>query len=181
MNRFLVGKKVYLAPFELDDAKLACKWFNDFEVTKFLQMRFPLNLFKEEELLKKITTSEKDVLLKICLTENDKPIGTAGLHGINTINRNAVFGISIGEKAEWNKGYGTEATELLVGYAFEKLNLNKVSLRVYAYNPRGKKTYEKVGFKLEGILRQEVFYGGTYHDEFLMGILAEEWFKKAEN
>src|SRR5438477_214806 len=77
------------------------------------------------------------VPLSIVLNATDRLIGVAGLHSINQKDRHAAFGISIGEKEEWGKGYGTEATRLIVGYAFETLNLNRVWLHVHAHNERG--------------------------------------------
>ena len=69
----------------------------------------------------------------------------------------------------------TEATRLITGYAFETLNLNRVALRVYEDNERGVKAYEKVGFKREGVLRQDIYREGRYWNTFLMSILREEW------
>src|SRR5206468_7752591 len=75
----------------------------------------------------------------------------------------------------WGKGYGTEATRLMVQYAFDTLNLNRVWLHVLEYNERGIRCYEKVGFKKEGLLRQEHFRDGRYWDTHLVAILRDEW------
>ena len=64
---------------------------------------------------------------------------------------------------------------LIVAYGFETLNLNRISLRVYEYNPRGIKAYEKAGFKQEGVLRQDVYRLGKYWDTIVMAVLREEW------
>jgi len=82
---------------------------------------------------------------------------------------------SSGEKAEWSKGYATEATHLLIGHAFETLNLNRVWLHVYDKNPRALRAYEKVGFKKEGVLRQDHYREGRYWNTIVMAILREEW------
>ncbi|MBI3800044.1 MAG: GNAT family N-acetyltransferase, partial [Deltaproteobacteria bacterium] len=81
----------------------------------------------------------------------------------------------IGEKSEWSKGYGTEATALITGYAFETLNLNRVGLQVYEDNERGIKAYERVGFKREGLLRQMMYREGRYWHTITMSMLREEW------
>ncbi len=102
-------------------------------------------------------------------------IGSAGLHQIHFKDRHAEFGILIGEKSAWRKGYGTEVTALMTGYGFETLNLNRVWLRVHEDNQHGIKAYEKVGFKREGVLRQHKYREGRYVDVMVMGILKEEW------
>jgi RimJ/RimL family protein N-acetyltransferase len=84
-------------------------------------------------------------------------------------------GIAIGERDFWGRGYGTEAMQLVLGYAFLELNLRRVSLALHAYNERALKSYEKAGFKLEGVMRGEVLREGRRTDTLFMGILREEW------
>jgi RimJ/RimL family protein N-acetyltransferase len=129
----------------------------------------------EEEFIRKVNANENDVLLGIVLPENDRLIGTTGLHRLDVRNRHACFGITIGEQDARGKGHGTEATRLIVRHALETLNLNRVWLQVYEYNTRGIRTYEKVGFRIEGRLRQDTFRDGRYWDTLVMGILREEW------
>jgi RimJ/RimL family protein N-acetyltransferase len=66
----------------------------------------------------------------------------------------------------------------MVGYAFETLNLNRIWLNVYEYNQRGVRAYEKVGFRREGVLRQDTFRDGRYWDTIAMAVLREEWRKE---
>jgi RimJ/RimL family protein N-acetyltransferase len=81
----------------------------------------------------------------------------------------------IGEKLEWNKGYGSEVMSLLVKHCFETLNLNRVMLRVYTDNIRAVRSYEKAGFVLEGRLREAVYKFGKYDDVLIMSVLRSEW------
>src|SRR5205814_646415 len=81
----------------------------------------------------------------IVVRTSDRLIGGTGFHHIDFRNRHVGFGITIGEKEEWGKGYGTEATRLMVQHAFETLNLNRVWLHVYEYNQRGIRAYERAG------------------------------------
>jgi RimJ/RimL family protein N-acetyltransferase len=150
-NAFLTGQAIYLRPLELGDAPLLAQWFNDPEFIRTLRRYLPMTLLEEEAFLRK-------------LAENEDPV---------------IFGIGIGEKNCWGQGYGTEATRLVVDYAFRTLNLNRVSLEVYEYNPRGLHVYEKVGFRLEGRLRQDTFRDGRYWDTLILGILREEWMSAA--
>lgn len=95
-------------------------------------------------------------------------------------NRNSIMRISIFDHEVWGNGYGTEAMFLLLGYGFEILNLHRIGLDVYSFNKRGIKSYEKLGFKQEGIIRDELFYDGEYHDSIIMGVLKDE-FNQIEN
>jgi RimJ/RimL family protein N-acetyltransferase len=174
-NPFLTGTNIYLRPLEREDAQQCVAWFNNPEITRWLLMYRPINLRAEEEFIDKALQSEHDLVLGIVVQNNDRLIGGTGLHQIDFKNRHAGFGISIGEKEEWDKGYGTEATRLMVRHAFETLNLNRVWLHVYEYNQRGIRTYEKVGFQKEGILRQDTYGEGRYWDTIVMAILREEW------
>jgi RimJ/RimL family protein N-acetyltransferase len=174
-NPFLIGTKIYLRPLEREDAKQCVSWFNHPEITRTLLTYRPINLRAEEEFLDKALQSEHDLVLGIVVQGTDRLIGGTGLHQMDFKNRQAGFGITIGEKVEWGKGYGTEATDLMVQHAFETLNLNRVWLRVYEYNPRGIRVYEKVGFQKEGVLRQESYREGCYWDTIVMAILRQDW------
>lgn len=81
----------------------------------------------------------------------------------------------IGEPNAQNKGYGTEVSRLILRYAFEQLNLNRVQLRVYEYNARAKRCYEKAGYREEGRLRQARFWRGRCWTVLLMAALREEY------
>ena len=106
--------------------------------------------------------------------ETDNLIGMTGLHHIDARNRHASFGITIGDKQLWGKGHGTKATGLMIRHAFRTLNLNRLWLHVYEYNPRAIRVYEKLGFRIEGRLRQDMFRDGRYWDTLVMGVLREE-------
>jgi RimJ/RimL family protein N-acetyltransferase len=74
-----------------------------------------------------------------------------------------------------DRGLGTEAVRMIVGYGFEQLGLHRISLQVYAFNPRARHVYEKVGFIEEGVLRDELRYRDQWVDATVMSILAHEW------
>ena len=161
INAFRIGKALYLRPLERADAPLLQHWINDPEVTRSLLAYRPINLAAEERWLDELYKTDHDVVLGIAIAATDKLIGASGLHQIDYKNRHAQFGIMLGDTHEWNKGYGTEATALMVAYAFETLNLNRVWLHVYETNTYGIKAYERVGFRKEGVLRQDTFREGA--------------------
>jgi RimJ/RimL family protein N-acetyltransferase len=171
---FLVGSQIYLRPLERADAPALAAWLNDAEVTRFLTLYRPLSLAAEEDYIDRMRQGD-DIALAIVLRADDRLIGGTGLHAMDTRCRRASFGVFIGDKQEWGKGYGSEATRLMLGYAFETLNLNRVWLHVYEYNERGIRAYEKLGFRREGVLRQDTFRDGRYWDTITMAVLREEW------
>jgi ribosomal-protein-alanine N-acetyltransferase len=174
-NPYLIGRTIYLRPPEVEDAPALVTWFNDPEVTRTLRHYQPMSLAKEKEFLEQINRSETEIALAIVVRETDQFIGVAGFRDLSVRHRHAAFGISIGEKTMWGRGYGAEATQLLVRHAFQTLNLNRVQLEVYEFNKGAIRCYEKAGFQLEGRLRQTHFAEGRYWDTLVMGILRDEW------
>ena len=174
-NAFLIAPAVYLRPLELSDAPTLAPWFNDQEVARFTLQYRPVSLPREEEVLRRATASDTDLVLGVVVRETNQLVGVTGLDQLDPRNRHARFGITIGDKAQWGKGHGTAAARLVVRHAFETLNLNRVWLHVYEYNERGLKVYEKAGFRREGRLRQDTFRDGRYWDTLVMAALRDEW------
>jgi RimJ/RimL family protein N-acetyltransferase len=174
IHPFLIGDQIYLRPLEPGDARQITPWVNDPDVTCNLFIYKPMSLQQEEEFLAKLT-KDGAIALGIALRSSDRLIGSAGLHDIDYKNGQCTFGILIGAKEEWGKGYGTEATRLFVDFAFGTLNLHRFWLHVYEYNVRGIRAYEKVGLQKEGTLRQARYHDGRYWDTYVMAILRQEW------
>jgi len=105
----------------------------------------------------------------------DKLIGELGLEVVDWSGREAFVGLGIGESEYWSKGYGTDIMNILLRFAFTELNLKRVSLGVFEYNPRAIRSYEKAGFRHEGRLRSLLHREGRRWDNLFMGILREEW------
>jgi len=172
---FIVGKSLYLRPLEKSDIDEAyIGWVNDIKVTQnMVTGAFPNNMEKLEAYYHSMTTSSSHVILAIADKKTNKHIGNIALNGINWIDRIANLGIMIGDKSYWGKGYGTEATKLMVSYAFNRLNLHKLWLGVYAGHKAAIRIYEKAGFVEEGCLKQEFYRNGKYHDTTIMGLINE--------
>lgn len=178
-NVIAIGAKVSLRPLNKKDAAIFVPWVNDPEVIRTLAIGTQtLGVQDEEVFIEKTNASAHDEVFGIVVKATDQLIGSTGLDQIDFRNRRAHFGIMIGEKSEWGKGYGTEATALVVQYAFVVLDLNRVQLFVYEYNPYAIRAYEKVGFQSEGVLRQDHFYAGRHWDTIVMAIVRGEWEKR---
>lgn len=173
----LRAPRVYLRPAERDDLERFVRWFADAEVTRYLALRAPFSLAAEERWFDQMLGSQgkRDYHFVICLVEDGTPIGTAGLHGISGMEGNAEFGISIGEKAYWNQGYGTEALHAICDFGFGALRLERIQLQVYAPNRRARRSYEKAGFVHEGTQRHAMFAEGDFWDVDVMSLLRDEW------
>jgi len=107
--------------------------------------------------------------------EKDQLIGFIGFDGLNWTDRDTYVAIGIGEKDCWSKGYGSDAMRVMLRYGFSELNLHRVSLSVFEFNPRGIRSYEKCGFKHEGRVHEFVLRNGKRWDMLHMGILRREW------
>jgi RimJ/RimL family protein N-acetyltransferase len=171
------GEKVYLRPAERDDIELFVRWFADAETTRYLASRAPFSKAMEERWFDSMLEQQgkKSYHFVICLLDDDRPIGTAGFHHVNEEDGNAAFGISIGEKQEWSKGYGTDALRAICDFGFGQLRLERIELDVYEPNRRAQRSYEKAGFVKEGTLRHAHFSDGRFHDVVRMSLLREEW------
>lgn len=177
----IYGERIRLRAVEREDIKFFHDWLNDPEVTRGLALYLPLSMADEEnwfDALSKRDMNEKPFAIEIKKGKTWKLIGNCGFHAIEQQNRCGEVGIVIGDKTEWNKGYGAEVMILLQRHGFETLNLNRVFLRVYADNVRAVRSYEHAGFVLEGRLREANFKHGKYEDVLLMGILRSEFVKK---
>jgi RimJ/RimL family protein N-acetyltransferase len=112
--------------------------------------------------------------------QDDLLIGDVGLDGVRWNHGDAFVGIGIGNREYWGKGYGTDAMRLILRYAFGELNLQRVSLNVFEYNPRAIRSYEKLGFIHEGRSRGVLRRDGRRYDLVYMGILREEWLVQSQ-
>ncbi|MBD3195811.1 MAG: GNAT family N-acetyltransferase [Candidatus Lokiarchaeota archaeon] len=176
---FIKGENLDLVPSHPDWNELYCKWSNDPEVRVFARNVMPNTIEDTKKWLK--PREEKGapdhIVMTIWHKQNKKPIGVIGLGDINWFNRWANAFIQIGDKDYWKKGIATEATEMLLKYAFEEVNLNKVSGGVIVENIGSWKVAEKVGFKFEATLKNEFYVNGKYHDVKRYCYLREDWFK----
>ncbi|MCL4394913.1 MAG: GNAT family N-acetyltransferase [Chloroflexi bacterium] len=171
------GRLVQLGAHQREYLPKFVEWMNDWEVRRFLNpaAALPLSLEDETKWFEEGRRAEGSYLFAILTLAENKLIGSCGLHKVDLKNRSGVFGIFIGDKAYWSKGYGTDATLALLGFAFGELGLHRVELEVNDFNPRAVRAYEKAGFRRDGVERQSLYREGKFHDTFLMSILREEW------
>ena len=175
MSGFLIGERVYLRPLAKEDLIHLRKWVNDAEVRGLIGEVRPMTQIGAEQYLEKVQNDESRVWFVIVLKEDGKVIGEAGLLRMFHAWRTTDLTIILGEKEEWGKGYGTEAIDLLLDYAFGNLNFHRVAVGVVGFNEAAVRFYEKAGFTKEGIQRDGYYYDHEYHDFIMMSILEDDF------
>ena len=135
----------------------------------------PTSLEAEEDWYARVSKAENQSLFTVYEKSELRPIGTTGLGEINHTHRTAEFGIMIGDKESWGKGYGTEVTRLILEYGFICLGLHNIHLWANAANERGIRAYQRAGFRMAGRWRQAKRRGDRAYDLVLMDCLATEF------
>ena len=105
--------------------------------------------------------------------DDDRFIGTVAVHDIDWLSNTGTIGIAIHKPENWNKGYGTEALQLLVKFCWTSLNMRRLELSVHEFNERAMRVYEKLGFKECGIFHGKHFIDGEYVDTHYMELFRE--------
>lgn len=178
----LTGDKVVLRPFQPDDIPAMLKALADPEVLRLTgSVHYDAETVlgpDEADSARRFYTSRNEQPDRLDLAVIDKAagrcVGEVVLNQWDEGNRSCNFRTLIGPAGR-DRGLGTEALRLIVGYGFEQLGLHRISLDVYAFNPRARHVYEKVGFVAEGVLRDALRYADGWVDATVMSILDHEW------
>jgi len=180
MNDVFAGKLVRLSAFDPEEmSKAFTRWNLNSEYQRLLNSmpnRMQSAKSNAKWMEKEVEEmSPESYFFSIRTLAEDKLIGELGLDVVNWAGRDAFVGLGIGETAYWSKGYGTDVMNVLLRFAFTEINLRRVTLNVFEYNPRAIRSYEKAGFRHEGHLRDFLNREGRRWNEVYMGILREEW------
>lgn len=169
------GERIYLSPINLEDAEVYTKWMNDPSITNNTHASARLmNVEAEKEWIQS-SLCNQDYQFAIVLKENDTLLGNCGIMNLNSIDQVATVGIFIGEEEYRSNGYGAEALRLLLSYGFDVLHLHNMDLKVFSFNTRAIRCYEKVGFREYGRRHESYYLNGSYHDQIMMEILEKDW------
>ena len=171
----LTGERTVLRPFTEADTEDMAEIIDDPEVRRFTGA--PAKEPTHEQLRSWYgSRSAQSDRLDLAVTDRGtgELVGEVVLYEWDPAARSCTFRTLVGPRGR-DRGFGTEATRLIVGYGFERLGLHRISLEAYAYNARALRVYEKVGFRVEGIRREVEFRDGEWVDEVLMAVLDHEW------
>lgn len=175
------GQKVRLRALEKKDLPNIMEHWNTWESRRNLMMYFPMSELFEEKWLERAMLhnplSDGQLTLAIEERETKQFVGTISLHDI-VPNLKAEIGIAIHNPLNHNKGFGTDAMNVMLWYGFHVLNLHNIMLRVWSTNERAIHVYKKIGFHQAGVLRERNFIEGRYRDEILMDMLQSEFFER---
>jgi RimJ/RimL family protein N-acetyltransferase len=173
----LKGNKVYLKLIEKEGLGKRVEWINDPDIQKTLNYDYPTSLARTESWFYKVVMDLTRRDFEVYDIENDKYIGFAGLMDIKYPVMKAEFYAVIGDKTYWRGGYGTEVYKILVDYGFKELGLNKIYGFQLLHNEGAHRVIEKLGWKRDGLLRQDLYSHGKIVDRYIVSILREDWAK----
>ncbi len=166
------GNRIILREKRKEDAKYFAYWYNQPDVMFKCGFTEPTS----EEMEIKILENESEDSDWYTITDLDgNIIGETGLLRMWPVWHCTDLSIIIPDPAMQEKGYGTEAMQLMIDLAFQKYEMNRIAIGVVAKNTNAVKFYEKIGFKKEGIQEQGYFYENEYSDFIMMRILRNEW------
>jgi RimJ/RimL family protein N-acetyltransferase len=174
----ITGQRIVLREYVMEDLPYMREWVNDPEITHYLadSFTFPHSVYETENFLRMMVEGRSENKgFVIADKQSYAYLGQIDLHQVDYKNRCASMGIVIGRKEHLNQGYGKEAVALLMQFAFQSLNMNRLELDVYDFNERAYRCYVRCGFREEGRLRQKIYRDGQFRDVIKMAILKEEY------
>jgi RimJ/RimL family protein N-acetyltransferase len=182
-ERVIEGRIVNLRAPDMSDLARNYAWINDREVTRFLggQARYLMSMAAEEEWMRGVCERMQgyDRVFLAIETKDGRHIGNTNLFNSVPEQRQSELGIMIGDKDYWSRGFGADALKTLVRFGFEEMDLHRIMLQVFSYNPRAIACYTGVGFVEEVRMRQDMWHEGAYHDTIIMGLLRPEFDARA--
>lgn len=183
LSPLFIGKKVRLGQLTIQEwGKLFSAWSRHSEYGRLLQTEpvLPVSEKQAQRWFDEAPTPHptEDAFFAILRRSDDKPLGFVGFWGIQHSHGSCFTSIGLGESESWGQGYGSEALKLGLNFVFSEWGLHRVSLIVFAFNQRAVRSYEKLGFQQEGLLRQMIRREGIRHDVISMGILREEFYTR---
>jgi len=172
----LTGERVVLRRHAPENLRAFERWYGDPEVVRLTRYQDgPMRHDEIERFFAARALGADSLSMAIHVRDTDRLIGTCALSQLDSDNGSALYHITIGEKDAWGRGYGTEATALMMGHAFGGLGLHRIALSVFAFNERAIRAYQSVGFVIEGRAREAIWRDGRWWDEISMSLLDSDW------
>ncbi|HLP59536.1 MAG TPA: GNAT family protein [Candidatus Deferrimicrobium sp.] len=172
-----MAQQIALRKFAEADIPNKVRWINDPEVNRYLHYDVPLTEEKTHAwyLQKKADAGRSDYVIEAIAEGKPIPVGLVGLLNIDSKNRKAEFYIAVGEKGHWGKGVAAAASTLFIRQCFRQYGLNKIYCFTETGNLSAQRLFEKLGFKKEGSLREDLIHNGQVLDRFAYGLLKREF------
>lgn len=172
-----MSAQVRLRPLEESDVDHIMTWVNDPEIVGNLAAFSGEPFTREQELayVRRIRASATEAVFSILAVDDGRYLGQCGIHQVHDRSRVGRLACIVASRGDHGRGFGSAAIRALCDLAFDERGLHKLWLMVFAHNARGRGIYERVGFRQEGLLREEYFHEGAWHDMVRMSLLAREW------
>lgn len=171
-NNFRIkGEKIYLRPITAGDTGVVLGWRNAPDVVNNFIYRKKISEQEHMDWLENKVFKGYVHQFVICFAEDDTPLGSVYIQNFDEDSRKAEWGLFLGSDAARSKGIGTETGRLILDYAFGGLGLHKLTSRVLAHNKPCIRMNEKLGYRQEAYLRDELLINGKYEDLILYGAL----------
>jgi RimJ/RimL family protein N-acetyltransferase len=169
------GLHVGLALMRKEDLPAVAQWHQDLEFTALIGVPGEAHSLemRQEFFDKNARMKANSVEFAIVMLADLRLIGIGGLFDISRASTATMF-VGIGERDQWGKGFGTEATRLICEYGFVFRNLHSIKAEVNGYNRRAIRVYQRLGFKHVGRLRGQILINGRRHDQVIMDLLTDE-------
>ena len=174
-------KKVNLCAVEKKDLRQLMHWRNNPDFRRYFREYRELNMqqqknWYEEKVLKDSST----IMFSIRRPKDSSLLGCCGLVYISWPYKHADLSLYVGWRDSYidDHGYAEEACGLLLDYGFGELGLNKVWTEIYIFDKKKKRLYDKMGFHIDGVLRENYFYEGRFWDSYILSMLASEWLRR---
>lgn len=170
--------QILFRKFAESDIPNKVRWINDPEVNRYLHYDIPLNEEKTRAwyLQKKEDTSRADYVIEAMEEGKSTPVGLVGLLNIDSRNRKAEFYIAVGEKRFWGKGFAAAASAQFIRQCFQQYGLNKIYCFTESGNLSAQRLFERLGFKKEGLLKEDLLHNGQVLDRCAYGLLKREFY-----
>ena len=168
------GEKLSLRPITEADTADIVRWRNDPEVWKYFLFREPFTPELHRAWLRDKVETGRVIQYIIVERESGQSVGSVYFRDVDEKNESAEYGIFIGEARARSRGLGTETARLFTAFGLNVLRLHRISLKVLGDNAIARRSYEKAGFRTEGVFRDYVKLNGQYADAVFMALLAEE-------
>lgn len=172
----LSGKLVSLRILQKTDIETTTQWLNSDYISNIMGYLPVFSLSQQYDWYEKLKVDQARFVFAIIINQSQKHIGNIALGNIDYINSHAMFSIFIAQENSHKKGFGTESTKLLLNFAFNRINLNKIYLQTSSRFTGAIKMYEKIGFKKDGVMRDHFYFDGKYEDKIIYSLLKKEFY-----
>ncbi len=177
----LTGSRVVLRRHVPENLGAFRRWYSDPEIARLARYQeAPMRSEEIERFFAARVVGADALAMAIHERASDRLVGTCAFSQFDGDNGSALYHITIGEKDAWGRGYGSEATRLMLEHAFEALGLHRIALFVFEFNERAIRTYRRCGFVVEGRARESIFRDGRWWDELAMSVLESDWRRSRE-